>query len=98
MELSKKTTILFPPDLHEQLTRQAERERTSLGELVRRACRAEYGFASREERRRAVEKLLSLDLPVGEPAEMKRQSVPEPDDLMSDGGASRRPDPRNPRP
>lgn len=98
MELSKKTTILFPPDLHERLTRQAERERTSLGELVRRACRAEYGFASREERRRAVEKLLSLELPVGDPAEMKRQSVPGPDDLMSGGGASRRPDPRDPRP
>lgn len=82
MELTKKTTILLPPDLHEHLTRQAERESTSLGELVRRACRAEYGFRSRDERRRALEELVSLRLPVGEPGQMKRESVPAPDDLV----------------
>lgn len=82
MELSKKTTILFPPDLHERLTRKAEREGTSLGELVRRACRAEYGVASDEERRRALDELLSLDLPVADPGEMKRESVPAPEALM----------------
>lgn len=78
MDRSKKTTILFPPDLHEQSTRQAEREGTSLGDLVRRACRIEYGFTSQEERRRALEELLAMDLPVGEPQEMKRESVPTP--------------------
>lgn len=82
MELSKKTTILLPPDLHEHLTRQAEREGTSLGELVRRACRAEYGLHSREERRRALAELVSLRLPVGEPDRMKRESVPTADELM----------------
>jgi hypothetical protein len=82
MELSKKTTILLPPDLHEHLTRQAAREGTSLGDLVRRACRVEYGFRSRDERRRALEELVALQLPVGDPARMKRESVPTPQEVM----------------
>lgn len=90
MELSKKTTILLPPDLHENLTRQAEREGTSLGELVRRACRAEYGLPSREERRRALDELVALKLPVGEPDQMKRESVPAPEALMPGDHPKRR--------
>ena len=82
MELTKKTTILFPPELHEHLARKAAREGTSLGELVRRACRAEYGFAPREERRRALEELLALELPVDEPQSMKRESVPAPEEIL----------------
>jgi hypothetical protein len=90
MELSKKTTILLPPDLHESLARRAEREGTSLGELVRRACRIEYGLRSREDRRRALEELVSLRLPVGAPDQMKRESVPAPEDLMRGGRPRRR--------
>jgi len=81
MELSKKTTILFSPSLHEHLTRLAEQRRTSLGDLVRRACETEYGFSSPQERQRAVQELAALSLPVGSVAEMKRQSVPEPEEL-----------------
>lgn len=33
MELTKKTTILFPPELHDRLVRLARDRRTSLGEL-----------------------------------------------------------------
>jgi hypothetical protein len=51
-------------------------KKISLGELVRRACRDEYGLRSYEDRRRAVAELLSLELPVGSPEEMKRESVP----------------------
>ncbi len=91
MELSKKTTILLPPDLHERLTRQAEREGTSLGELVRRACRTQYGYVSTEERRKAVATLLTLDLPVGSTEQLKRESVPAPDDLMADDRAKSHP-------
>jgi hypothetical protein len=90
MELSKKTTILLPPDLHEHLTRQAAREGTSLGDLVRRACRIEYGFHSRDERRRAVAELVALQLPVGDPDQMKRESVPTPEELMSGARPKRR--------
>lgn len=85
MELSKKTTILLPPDLHEQLTRRAEREGTSLGELVRRACRAVYGIRSRAEKRRALDELVALRLPVGEPGELKVESVCAPEDLLPQG-------------
>lgn len=80
----------LPPDLHEQLTRQAEREGTSLGDLVRRACRVEYGFTSQEERRRALDELLAMELPVGDPGQMKRESVPAPEDLMTSGRPARR--------
>ena len=82
MELSKKTTILFPPDLHEQLSHRAEKEGTSLGDLVRRACRGRYGILSPQERRKAVAELGALALPVAEPRELKRQSVPRPEDLV----------------
>lgn len=92
MELTKKTTILFPPDLHEHLTRQAEREGTSLGELVRRACRAEYGFTSEQERRRALDELLALDLPVGEPRAMKQESTPTADEILRTNRDGHRPD------
>lgn len=76
MGLTRKTTIRFPPDLHAQLTRRAEIEGTSLGELVRRACRERYGIASLRERSEAVGELAALRLPVAETGEMKRQSVP----------------------
>ncbi len=82
MELTKKTTILFPPDLHEHLVQVARREGTSLGKLVRLACEERYGLVSREERLRAVAQLTRLKLPVGGVPEMKRQSVPEPEDLL----------------
>lgn len=76
MELSKKTTILFPPELFDQLTRVAEQRRTSIGDLVRTACRERYCLPDKAERLRLVGELGSLDLPVGTPGEMKRQSVP----------------------
>ncbi|HMB55301.1 MAG TPA: hypothetical protein VKU40_18425 [Thermoanaerobaculia bacterium] len=81
MDLSKKTTVLFPPALHEHLTRLAAQRRTSLGDLVRRACESQYDFVSAEDRLKAVHDLAALSLPVGSVAEMKRQSVPEPEDL-----------------
>lgn len=82
MELSKKTTILFSPDLHEHLVRIAKRRKTSLGDLVRLACEAQYGLVSKEERLRAVEEIARLNLPVGSVRQMKRQSVPSPEDLL----------------
>jgi hypothetical protein len=75
MALTKKTIVLFPPELHRRLARIAAERETSLAELVRRACEREYGAPSREEKRAAMERLTSLRLPVSSPARMKRESV-----------------------
>lgn len=40
---------------------------------------------SDDERRRALEELLSLELPVGDLARVKRESVPEPKPLSQSG-------------
>jgi len=78
MELSKKTTILFPPKLYARLARRARRERTSVGELVRNACVQQYGLRAAGDRSAVVRELASLRLPVGAPEEMERESVPAP--------------------
>jgi len=82
MELSHRTTILLTKELHLRLTALARREGVSLGELVRRACRIQYGLLDPEERIEAVRELASLALPVGEPSELKQESVPAPEDLL----------------
>lgn len=84
MELVKKTTILFSPELHAHLTRLADQRETSLGELVRSACEQVYGRVSPEHRLEAVAALGDLALPVGTPADMKQESVPEPRDAKRD--------------
>lgn len=82
MELSKKMTILLSPDLHTRLSRLAEQLGLSMGELIRTACERQYGIASQEDRLEAVRALSGLDLPVGTPGAMKRESVPPPDELL----------------
>ena len=82
MDLSKKTTSLFTPDLHEQLVRLADQRGVSLGRLVREACVQQYGIASREDQLEAVRGLAGLSLPVGDAATMGRESVPDPDALL----------------
>ena len=82
MELVKKTTILFPPSLYKLLSRLAKQRRESIGQLVRKACEEKYGGTSLEERLAAVEKIRRMSLPVGTPAQMKRESVPDPEDLL----------------
>ena len=82
MDLSKKTTILFPPDLHERLSKLAEERGVSLGKLVRSACERQYGLASPEERLEAVAELGTLELPAGTPEQMERESVPAPEELV----------------
>ena len=80
MELhSKKTTILLTPRLHSHLTRIARAQGTSIGDLVRRACQAQYGHLSRSDRVRAARAVANLSLPVGTVEKMKRESVPDPE-------------------
>ena len=82
MGLSKKTTILLSPELHDRLTRLAEQEHTSLGELVRRACEAQYGWTSVEDRLAAVKALGALQLPVDTVEAMNREATPSPEELL----------------
>jgi len=81
MELTKKTTILFPPPLYAHLTEVARQRGVSVGQLVRDACEAQYGSAQDGDRAAALEALVALSLPVGSPKEMKEQSVPRPEDI-----------------
>lgn len=82
MELSKKTTILFTPEQHRRLSELAERRGTSLGDLVREACVVAYGVTDADSRIAAALELAGLSLPVGTPAELKRESVPDPSTLL----------------
>ncbi len=82
MELTKKTTILLPPDLHEQLAALARQRRVSVGHLIRTACRRQYGVVPKEERLKAVEEFARLGLPVAGVARMKRESLSDPAALM----------------
>jgi hypothetical protein len=75
MELSKKTTILFPPDLYDQLSILAQQRHSSVGELVRQACQSQYSLTSKADRLALVNQMANLNLPVGTPEEMKRESV-----------------------
>lgn len=83
MELTKKTTVLFTPEQHRTLRRLAEQRGTSMGELVREACALQYGLVDPQTRLEAVRELGTLALPVGSPAEMKREAVPDPESLLS---------------
>lgn len=82
MELSKKTTLLFSPELHRRLTSLAAKRHVSLGELVREACEARYGIAGSPERSEAVRALGALNLPVGTPSSMKQESQPAPEGVL----------------
>lgn len=82
MDLSKKTTILFSPEVHTRLTELAARKGVSMGVLVREACVAQYGLVDEETKLSAVQSLAALSLPVGTPAEIKRESVVAADDLI----------------
>ena len=82
MELTKKTTVLLSPELHEQLAALARQRRTSMGHLIRSACKKQYGTVSKEERLDAVRELCRLKLPVGTVARMKRESIADPASLL----------------
>lgn len=76
MELIKKTTILFEPELYQQLASLAHDRQSSVGELVRSACRSQYGLATTRARIAAVAEMAAMSLPTGSVEEIKRQSMP----------------------
>ena len=82
MELTKKTTILFPELLHKRLTQMAKQNKTSLGKLVRTACEKQYGLVSQAEAEQALEDLAALSLPIEDMPKLKSQLNPAPGKLM----------------
>ena len=77
IELTKKATILFTPDLYEKLAALALKRKTSVAEPIREACRRQYGRVTRDERLAAVTAHSALPLPVGAPREMEIESTPQ---------------------
>ena len=77
----RKIPILFPEDLYEELSRRAEDRGKKVEELIREACEIQYGLTTAD-RLEAVRELACLHLPVGDPEEMERESVPRPEDLL----------------
>ena len=83
MELTKKTTILFPDIFYRKLKKLASAKHVSTGELIRTACENQYGIALNTSSIKAVEELSNLALPVDTPHIMKMQSIPTAEKLMS---------------
>lgn len=82
MDLTKKTTILLSPDMHERLASLAAERKTSMGQLVREACERQYGDLSVTDRLAVVQRLGALNLPTGSVEQMERESVPDPEDRV----------------
>jgi hypothetical protein len=74
--------LLLPADLYSHLSWIARQRRVSVGELVRQACEAHYGIVSKESRMAAVRELEAMSLPVGDPEQLEKDSVPGPEDLL----------------
>jgi hypothetical protein len=72
MEIAKKTTILFPPDLSQHLAALARDRHSSVTELVRSACLAQYRLTDRRKPLSAVAELAGMAIPVDPVRQMER--------------------------
>lgn len=82
MELTKKTTILFPEPFYRNLVQMAASRGTSVGKLVRDACAKEYRIVANDDAAEAVQQLAEMSLPVSDVDTMKRESVPTAEELL----------------
>ena len=73
--LTKKTTILFSPDLYRQLSALAEASKTSVAHLIRQAVVQQYLLADRHKRVAAVEALGKMRLPVADWQTMEQETI-----------------------
>lgn len=74
--------LLLRPDVLSSLRELAMRRGVTVARLISDAVEAQYGLDGSERRRAAAEAIAAMSLPVGTPAEMKRESVPHPDELL----------------
>lgn len=77
MDLVHKTTILFSETQFSSLKKIAKAKGKSVGELIRIACEQVYASDLDTGAADAVKELEGLYLPVGSPAEMKEEMVPQ---------------------
>lgn len=71
--LTKKTTILFAPDLYRQLETLAEFSKTSVANLIRQAVIRQYFLADRKRRVAAVGALGKMALPAADWQTMEQE-------------------------
>lgn len=64
--LTHKTTILFSPEDHQFLVQEARKERTTMGEMIRRAVRKIYFTPPQAKNKKAWDKLFHLKAPVSD--------------------------------
>jgi hypothetical protein len=82
MPLTKRTTVLFTPELFDRLHQEAKRRGTSIGHLIRQACEDTYRSGPSPTRVAAVEELARLALPNDTPEQVEAESMPESEDLI----------------
>ena len=73
--MTKKTTILFPPNVYRQLERVAREQGVSVAQLVRQAAIQSYLLADQRTRREAVRAIAAMNLPVGSWREMEVETT-----------------------
>ena len=71
-QLSKKTTILFPPDLFAALEKIAKEKKTSVGDLVRTAVKEQYQINSKASKMAIFDKMMKAEFPVWEWQEIEK--------------------------
>lgn len=71
--MTKKTTILFPPKLYQQLERVAKEQGASVAHLVREAAIQRYLLPDRRTRLEAVKAIAAMHLPVSDWPQMERE-------------------------
>jgi hypothetical protein len=72
MSKSKRAQVLFEPDAYERLEDIARRQGVSVGELIRRAVEEAF-FSSPETRRRALDGIRSMSIPLPDWEELEEE-------------------------
>jgi predicted DNA-binding protein len=72
-QMTKKTTILFPPKIYKHLVQVAKRQNRSVGDLVRDAVEIQYGEGGVRARLHAVDALLRVNASIGEPSALEEE-------------------------
>ena len=75
MALTARVQVLFEPSQLTRLQAMAEAEGKSVGALIRAAVERTYLDSARATRMAAVERLVSMSLPVADWEQMERESV-----------------------